>query len=458
VTQPPRAPRPIRPPPSARTVAAEVLARVAADGAFAAAVLDAELARSAQLEPRDRALATEIVYGALRVAPWLEGHIAKHTPRGIAKLDGATRSHLVVAAYQLFFLARVPAFAAVDAAVDGVRFARGEKLAGFTNAVLRKVAREAESGDDAARAARHHDAIVSSAPKWLETALVRALGQDDATRFLESTLEPPPVSLRVNDASARDVWVERLRAESSAASVEPGRVSPHAILVRGGGNPQSLAGVGEKAWAVQEEGSQLVALAVGARAGDRILDACAGRGNKAAILARAVGAAGAVDAADLHPQKLTRLVTEMARAGEKPRATHAVDWTVGDGGIEELYDRVLVDAPCSGVGTLRRRPEILARRKDGDLGSIAKTQLAIATRAVDRVRPGGRFIYAVCSVLREEAEDVVGALLEARSDLRPVPFDSDPARAIAGDATSLRLLPNREGTDGYFVASFVRSG
>ncbi len=459
MTQPPRAPRPIRPPPSARTVAAEVLARVAADGAFAAAVLDAELARSAQLEPRDRALATEIVYGALRVAPWLEEHIAKHTPRGIAKLDGSTRSHLLVAAYQLFFLARVPAFAAVDAAVDGVRFARGEKLAGFTNAVLRKVAREAESGDDAARAARHHDAIVSSAPKWLETALVRALGEDDATRFLESTLEPPPVSLRVNDATARDAWVERLRAESSATSIEPGRVSPHAILVRGGGNPQSLAGVGEKAWVVQEEGSQLVALAVGARGGERILDACAGRGNKAAILARAVGAAGAVDAADLHPQKLTRLVTEMARAGEKRHAR-----TIAGGrldrrrwrGSKQMYDRVLVDAPCSGVGTPRRRPEIPARRKDGDLASIAKTQLAIATRAVDRVRPGGRFVYAVCSVLREEAEDVVAALLAGRTDLRTVPFDSEAARAIAGDASSLRLLPSREGTDGYFVASFMR--
>jgi 16S rRNA (cytosine967-C5)-methyltransferase len=457
VTPPPRGPRPVRPPPSARTVAAEVLTRVAADGAFAAAVLDAELARSTQLEPRDRALATEIVYGALRVAPWLEAHIAKHTPRGITKLDGATRSHLLVAAYQLFFLARVPAFAAVDAAVDGVRFARGEKLAGFTNAVLRKVARESEAGDDAARAARHHEAVVSSAPAWLEAALVRALGEDDAARFLESTLEPPPVALRVNDANARDGWVERLRAETSATSIEPGKVSPHAILVRGGGNPQSLSGAHEKAWAVQEEGSQLVALSVGARAGDQILDACAGRGNKAAILARAVGATGAVDAADLHPQKLTRLMTEMARAGEKPRATFAVDWTIGDGGIEDLYDRVLVDAPCSGVGTLRRRPEILARRSGGDLGSVATTQLAIATRAADRVKPGGRLVYAVCSVLREEAEDVVEALLTSRPDLRAARFDSDVARAISGEASSLRVLPNREGTDGYFVASFVRS-
>jgi len=456
VTAPPRPPRPVRPPPSARTVAAEVLTRVAADGAFAAAVLDAELGRTAQLEPRDRALATEIVYGTLRVAPWLEERIAKHTPRGIAKLDGATRAHLLVAAYQLFFLGRVPPFAVVDAAVDGVRFARGEKLAGFTNAVLRKVAREAETGDDAVRAARHHDAVVASAPEWLAAALVRALGKDDAARFLESTLEPPPVALRVNDAGARDGWVERLRAESSATSIEPGKVSPHAILVRGGGNPQSLSGANEKAWAVQEEGSQLVALSVGARPGEEILDACAGRGNKAAILARAVGPSGAVDAADLHPQKLTRLVTEMARSGEKPRETFAIDWTVGDGGIEARYDRVLVDAPCPGVGTLRGRPEILARRKGGDLDVLAKTQLAIAMRAATLVKPGGHFFYAVCSVLREEGEDVVEALLAANRELRSAPFTSEVARRVAGDATSLRVLPSREGTDGYFVASFVR--
>src|SRR5262249_21615745 len=151
------------------------------------------------------------------------------------------------------------------------------------------------------------------------------------------------------------------------------------------------------AWTVQEEGSQLVALALGARAGETILDACAGRGNKTLLLARAVLPGGAVDACDLYASKLERLRVEMARLGLAPRGTFAVDWTVGSGDVSGVYDRVLVDAPCTGIGTLRRRPDMTARRAPADLGSFAARQIAIASRAAAHVKEGGRFVYAVCS-------------------------------------------------------------
>jgi 16S rRNA (cytosine967-C5)-methyltransferase len=436
---------------NARDVAADVLVRVEEDGAFAAASLEAELGHAVQLGARDRALTTELVYGTLRVAPWLDTEIARFAPRGTGKLDARVRAHLRLAAYQLMFT-RVPAFAAVSEAVESVRAARGPRVGAFANAVLRKVAERAAEG----RPSRE-EAMVASAPAWLAEALERALGPDGKRAFLASGADAPAIALRVEHAGERDAWVERLRAAAPGASFEAGRVSPLAILARGAGKPQELPGWSDGAWSVQEEGSQLAALAVGARPGERVLDACAGRGNKSAVLARAVMPDGALDAADVSPSKLERLTEELGRLGLRPRATHAVDWSAGAGDVTDAYDRVLVDAPCTGVGTMRRRPEIALRRAAADLQALARTQTAIMARAAERVRPGGgSLVYVVCSVLREECEDVVDAVLRARPDLAHAAFDAPEPRAVVGDATSFRLLPHVHATDGYFVARFVR--
>jgi 16S rRNA (cytosine967-C5)-methyltransferase len=431
----------------ARDVAARVLERVEQRDAFAAATLDAELARHVQLEARDRALATELVYGTLRVLPWLSSEIARFAPKGIDRLDPKVRAHLLLAAYQTAFT-RVPAFAAVSEAVGAVRAARGDRMASFANAVLRKVAARAESMTDDERA----QAVFASAPGWLRDSLTRSLSADDARAFLASNAEPPAVALRVERAEERDAWIERLRAAVPDARFAPGMLSPHAVLARGAGKPQRLPGWTEGAWSVQEEGSQIAALALGTRPGDAVLDACAGRGNKTGVLARAAGSSGAVDACDALPAKLERLREELARIGLAPRATYAVDWRVGSGDVTAAYDRVLVDAPCSGVGTLRRRPEIGLRRQALDLETLVRAQIEIATRAAEHVRPGGTLVYVVCSVLREESEDVVAALQRARPELEAAPFETTEARAVAGDSATFRLLPQRHGTDGYFVA------
>jgi 16S rRNA (cytosine967-C5)-methyltransferase len=436
-----------------RDVAAQVLARVMKDRSFASAALESELEREARLEPRDRALATELVYGSLRSAPWLLEQVAQFAPRGIDAIDPTVRAHLVVAAYQLFFT-RVPAFAAVSEAVEAVTAARSSRMGAFVNAVLRKVAARAAErrpGDTI------EEAVVASAPAWLRRALGQALSDQGARAFLGCGAQPPAVALRVERASEREAWIARLQGARPEATIEPGRVSPHAILVRGAGKPQRLPGWDEGALTVQEEGSQAAALALGARSGDEVLDACAGRGNKTSVLSRAVEPMGAVDACDASPSKLDRLAAELARLGLQVRARFAVDWTVGSGDVEGLYDRVLVDAPCSGVGTLRRRPEIALHRQHADLTALRETQVSIATRAANHVRPGGALLYVVCSVLHEEAEDVIDALTAARTDLRPAPFESPVARALAGEAATVRLLPHVHGTDGYFLAHLRRA-
>ena len=440
--------------PTARSVAAEVLVRVERDAAFAAAALDAELGRARQLDARDRALATELVYGTLRVLPWIVGKLNAHAKRGIASLDPRTRANLCLATYQLFFLQKVPSFAAVSEAVDAVRHINGPKVGAFANAVLRKLSAEADGARASGMGPPSAAALVQSTPGWLRAALVCALGEEEATKYLASSLEVPPTGLRVENAEERTTWLERLRAAAGDnAHFELGLVSPHAILARGAGKFDLLPGHREGAWSVQEEGAQLIALALDARTGEHALDACAGRGNKTAVLARAVGPSGGVDAADLHPQKLERLRTELARLGLAPRATYAVDWTLSSGDVTAQYDRVLVDAPCSGIGTLRRRPELQSRRAAQDLASLSALELAVVMRAAMHVRPGGYLVYAVCSVLREEAEDVIEKLCAQVPSLTPVPFEGAAARALAGDLSTLRLLPHVHGTDGYFLAS-----
>ena len=436
--------------PTARSVAAEVVVRVLRDKAYAAAALDADLERNIQLDVRDRALATELAYGTLRLLGWLEKRVGRHVSRGLASVEVQVRAHLLVAAYQVLVLTRVPAFAAVDEAVSTIKALRGPKVAGFANAVLRKIAGEPRpSAEEIARAS------LDAAEPALVKAIVNAVGEEGALRLLTAE-ESPPMGLRVENEASRDEWLVRLREARPEASVEPGRVSPLAIVARGAGRLGDLPGCDEGAWTSQEEGSQVIALALGARPGEIVLDACAGRGNKTGLLARMVGESGAVDAADLHPTKLSRLVTELERIGLHPRATFAVDWAAGTGAATGPYDRVLVDAPCSGTGTIRRRPELLLRRVAADLPALAELQRSILARVAPLVRPGGRLVYAVCSVLREEAEDVVREAEQL--GLTPAPFDAAIASQVASPgATSFRLLPHEHGTDGYFVASFVKA-
>ncbi len=443
---------------TARDLAARVLVRVARDQSFAAAALEAELGRAAQMDERDRALATELVYGTLRVLPFIESEIDARAKRPTSSLPWEARGALWVAAQQIFFM-RVPAFAAVDEAVTAVRRAvdgsaagrtsrtsKGAKVAGFANALLRKLA--------AAPKPERARAVFESCPADLRDALVRAIGEEGAHAFLGEGA-PPPTGLRVRTPADRAPMMKRLAEARPNAELHEGRASPLCINARALGKAQSLPGFAEGELAIQEEGSQVVALSLGAQRGERVLDACAGRGNKTGVLA----VAGAeVDACDRDPRKLGRLVDELARLRVAAHARFAVDWTVGSGDVHEKYAAVLVDAPCSGIGTLRRRPE-LALRPRASLAERTTAQRAIALAAAAHVSPGGRFVYAVCSVLREEAEEVISAF--AAADLVPAPFSDESTNALANgassgtsQATTLRLLPYIHGTDGYFLASF----
>lgn len=402
--------------------------RALVDDAYVAAALDAELRRHPQLDPRERALATELAYGTMRTEPVLRARLFVHAPRGVS--DERVLAQLLVAAYQILLLERVPAFAAVDAAVNGVKRERGPRVAGFANAVLRKLARTGEKLTTA-------QALRESVPAWLWQSLCEVVGEEEA--------------LALVSADAYTGLRPRLGAELPAwlAELPTGQVVSSARLVRGEGDPRQRPGYAEGAFTLQEEGAQAIGLALGVRPGERVLDACAGRGQKSTLIAERLEG-GHLVACDLYPEKLAALEAEAQRLKLAPIETRGVDWSVGQGGLAADFDRVLVDAPCSGTGTLRRRPEILRRLGPADPARLGALSESILRSAASRAKPGGTVLFAVCSVLREECEDVVARVADV---LEPTSLN---APELAVGKTSLRLLPGAHGTDGYFLAAFRR--
>ena len=436
MSEPPESSAPVVPSDSARTVAVQAVIRVLRDGAFAAAALSAELERSQGLAERDRALATELLYGTLRTRTALEARLSPLAPRGLR--DVVVKAELLVAAYQLLGLDRIPAFAAVNAAVNGVRSARGKQVAGFANAVLRKLAQ----GEKLVAA----DAARQNISPWLLDALTQSVGEAEAQALIVPQKDKV-VGLRLVSGRPLPSWLENSRA---------GRASPRARLILGEGDPRKREGYSEGAFVVQEEGAQAIALALGACPGERILDACAGRGQKTSLFAEQIAGRGAVWATDVYPKKLAALVEEFARLGLPLPEVRSLDWTVGVGDVPADFDRVLVDAPCTGTGTLRRRPEIAARLQPEDPTRLSALAEVILRSAATRARSGGHVVFAVCSVLEAECESLVERVLDV---LEPAPFSAPELEQIlASDAhaTSFRIGPTEFETDGYFAASFVK--
>jgi len=430
-----------------------VLQRVSHDDAWAAPTLDAELHRGS-VSRVDAALATQIVYGALRTVPHLDAVLARHARRPI-KVDDWTRAALRGAVYQLLHLERVPPHAVVNDTVELVRAKRGSRLAGFTNAVLRKVAAERPE-------APQLPSFVA-VPTWLRESLQSSIGAEHTQKLLGLGQEAPSIDLRVRTDVDRNAVAESIMASQPAASVSLTALSPLGLRVSDAADPRALPGYAEGLFAVQEEGAQLIGSLLGAQPGERVLDACAGRGGKTAQLLEAVGDLGTVVATDLHEHRLEQISAEALRLQLNPARlqTACVDWTVGSGAVGGHFDRVLVDAPCTGLGTLRRRPEIVLRAGPDDAGRMGETQKRMLENAAALVRPGGTLLFAVCSPLRQEGPAVIEA-----ADLPGFDLQVGPASALktlrSGSDGALSLGPWIEGAgpwaDAYQVYVWVHVG
>jgi 16S rRNA (cytosine967-C5)-methyltransferase len=439
----------------ARRAAVDVIVAVDRDDAFANLLLP-RLLRERSVAGTDAAFATELAYGTLRRSGVLDAVISAGAKRDAASLDLPVRAVLRLGAYQLLHT-RVPSHAAVSATVDLSREVAGPKPAGLVNAVLRRIA-EHDWDDWVARLAPADDALGRLAfdrgyPRWVAAALLDALAGDidELDRALSD--DRPVTHLAATPGRiSRD---ELLAAAGSRATV--GKLSPYAVHL-GGGDPADLLPVRDGRAAVQDEGSQLVALLL-ARAtlegrDERWLDACAGPGGKARLLAGLLPDGGTLLAADRSAHR-ARLA---ARALGQARGTAVVEAdSTRPAWRAHAFDRVLLDAPCTGLGALRRRPELRWRRTPNDVARLQALQISLLTAALDAARVGGLVAYATCSPHLAETSDVVAAAVSNTDaeliDARPFL----PTVASLGDGPFIQLWPHRHGTDAMFVAVIRRT-
>src|SRR5213594_2866138 len=406
---------PTRPPSPAREVAVRVLERVEADAIFADIALETELA-TLGLPARDTALATELTYGTLRWQRYLDWILAPHSRRRLESLDPCVRVILRMTAYQIAFLERVPPFAAVN---DAVTLApRTPGVRAFVNAVLRSFARRDPREREPAPPRDPIDALATrcSFPTWLAARWVARYGREDAEALMRALNERPPLTLRTNTLRiTRDALARRLETEEGLAwRLTP--LAPEGLVVGPGGAPGEWRAFADGSCAVQDEASMLVARLLAPEPGSTVADVCAAPGTKTTHLAQLMGDRGRVLAFDREPARLARVGEAAARLGISIIDTRDGPVETLAPGFRDACDGVLVDAPCSNLGVLRRNPEVKWRRQPSDLGLASRQQSEILAAAATMVKPGGRLVYATCSLEPEENETVVSAFLRARPE------------------------------------------
>jgi 16S rRNA (cytosine967-C5)-methyltransferase len=450
-----------------RTIAFDVLRRVETQNAYADEALRAELGPGVRTE--DAGLATELTLGVLRWRRLLDFLIDRNLTKATKTLDTEVRIALRLGVYQLWFLERVPAHAAVHESVELVKRARKRSAAPLVNAVLRKAAKEA------AQFARSRSAFASflpadlpiveqmgilhSHPTWLVERWLRNVGEERTRALLETNNHVPDVSCYVLDAQRRDDVVSSLKKVGCV--IEPGLLLRDAWRLRAG-NPGATEAM-QKGWAaIQDEASQTVAHLLAVEEGNSVLDLCAAPGGKTILLARAAGSEGHVIAADLHGHRVRAMAERFETAGVRNVELVTLDGTQPLP-FKNRFDRILVDAPCSGTGTLARHPEIRWQLRAEDLTDLHARQVRLLKNALANLAPHGRLIYSTCSLEPEENEHAVSeALGGARGEFRVV----TPRRALQQllrdgvavesliDADGFfRTCSSAHGTDGFFAAA-----
>jgi 16S rRNA (cytosine967-C5)-methyltransferase len=453
-------PRRRQKPTQARMLALRVLSRVEQVRAYADLSLHAALARS-QLAAADRALATELVYGTLRWRGRLDFLLSNVSDRTLDELDPLVRSTLRVGAYQLVFSDRIPASAAVDESVRCIQAAGAERASGYVNAVLRRLAAEhgAMALPSLATDPLGHLVHALSLPPWLAERWLAQFGAEEAAALAEGLNRVPPRSVRANRMrTSRDELLAELRTRHPDASAC--RLAPDGIVLGRRGDPGLDPAFREGRFTVQDEASQLVVELLDPQLGERALDTCAAPGAKATAIAERVGASGHVVALDRHERRLGLLLRDVRRLGLENVTGETRDSSqpLPERLTTPGFDRVLVDAPCSGLGALRRNPDARWRVQPEDIPRLAELQRSILRSAAPCLRAGGALVYSTCTLLPEENEAVVEAFLRDSPGFRLVPRARLPLalQSVADDTGIVRLFPHRHDTDGFFAARLER--
>lgn len=430
----------------ARLAAFQILRRVD-EGAYASILLASQ---AEDLKPVDRALCHELVMGVLRRQLWLDRLIEHYSNRRVASLDQGVAISLRLGLYQLRFLTRVPAAAAVNESVKLVRQARLRSAESFVNAVLRRATREPDVDPAANSTGLSRVAIETSHPEWLIQRWIDAFGEKEAEAFAAANNLAPPVAFRIVHSADESDVLERLR--DAGATLTPSRIARGAWLTTTGGSfLHELSQSGHIY--IQDEASQLVPQIFDAQPGERVLDVCSAPGGKTTQIAGTSDDIRVI-AGDVHEH---RLRTVRGAAGlQRIQNIHCVlldaerplPFPAGS------FDRVLVDAPCSGTGTLRHNPEIRWRISAEGIRVLGSGQKRILLNASQMVRPGGHLVYSTCSVEPEENEAVISAFLRQDDSFAPIKLSGNPD--LLTPEGHIRTWPHRDEVDGFFIAAFER--
>ena len=446
----------------ARAAALEVLGRLDTSDATLDRLLDDAAPLLNGLSRRDRALFNQLVYGVLRWRLRLDTVIGAYASRPVKKISPAVRNILRLGLFQIQFMDRIPATAAVHTAVELAKSGRASKASGFINAVLRTVLREPDRGwlPDADANPVGHMAAAHAMPPWLAARWIDRLGPEEAVRLCTAVNTIPPITLRCNEL--RSSPPELMAAlQPHAERIEPLASVPGALNLIG---PQCaihrMPAFMEGCFAVQDAAAQLVSLLLDPRPGERVLDACAGLGGKSTHIAQLMTNRGHVLAVDHAAAKLGRLEKEAYRLGATIVESQRMDLNRP---IEAqhlpLFDRILLDAPCSGLGVLRRNPDAKWSFGKQAIAGYARRQIRFLDHLAPRLKPNGVIVFAVCSMEPEENEQVIARFLKKHSNFAIVPPQSRKERSVqpfVGADGFLRTAPHIHHMDGFFAARLVR--
>lgn len=430
-----------------------------------------ELDRKAVLtDKRERALLNALVYGVLRQRAWLDYVLKQFSSKPLAALDYEVRNILRLALFQIMFMDRIPESAAVNTAVEITKKYK-PKAAGFVNAVLRKSAAGYKdiAPPAAAQNQLQHLSIKHALPQWLAARWLKRFGPQNLAAVCDGLNSVPPLTLRTNTLKTDSATLSGV-LQPLTETVEPGAYSPWALnLTRPGLAVYDLPGYADGHFLVQDEAAQLTVALVDPKPGESVLDACAGIGGKTLSLAIAAGNKAQILATDQTPAKLERIKAESLRLGINAPKTAAVNWLKplpeitaklsANNNQPQLFDKVLVDAPCSGLGVLRRNPDTKWTRYENDLPSLAKQQLAILQNAAAFVKPGGALVYTVCSTEPEETTAVSEKFLKNNADFTVDKNTGDLPAAFTAkiglNNVGFCTYPIFTNMDGFFMIRFI---
>jgi len=411
---------------------------------------------------RDRALRQALVFGVLRTRNRLDWINRHHSKTPFRKIDPIIKNILRLGIYQLLCMDRIPASAAVNTAVELAKGAAAPWTVKFVNGLLRNVARDPEAvrfpdmSSDPVQAL----SVRKSLPKWMVARWLARWGQEECVRLCATLNAIPPLSLRTNTLmTTRLDLIESLKSVSS--EVTPTPHSPEGIALQGMHTElTAMPGFTAGAFQVQDEAAQLIAHCLTLKPGQRVLDACAGLGGKTGHIAQLLENRGYIMALDTAGRKLAALQKEMQRLGVTIVKTARHDWRIpADPAVLGIFDRVLLDAPCSGLGVLRRNPDTRWQRTALDLKRFAGRQQVFLNHMAPLVKPGGLLVYAVCSMEPEENEQVVQHFLNQNKNFNQVAISMEAVHAqaaLTGADRCLRTFPHRHAMDGFFAASLQR--